>query len=92
MLILLSFLVRKIVGEGDTPPRPKSIPLTPRAKRIYSAAKKAARNHSCPEIGWQHILISILDDGDGIGAYILRDFDIVPDGLLEKLEYTSGSL
>ena len=83
--------VKKIVGEGEAPLRSKSIPYTPRAKRIYSAAKKVARSRSCPKVGWQHILIGILNEGDGIGAYILRDFDVEPDDLLEKLEDTSGN-
>ncbi|MEM9281853.1 MAG: Clp protease N-terminal domain-containing protein [Verrucomicrobiota bacterium] len=78
--------VREIVGEGERPPRFNVVPATPRAKRIYSRARSIAKRHSDIDVAWQHILMSILEDGNGVGAYILRRFGIDSDSFVKNLE------
>jgi ATP-dependent Clp protease ATP-binding subunit ClpC len=53
-----------------------TIALTPRAKKIVMlAAEEAARRHQ-PAIGPEHLLLGIVQEGEGLAATVLRNLDI----------------
>ena len=52
------------------------IPFTPRVKRVLALASKEAKNLAHPYIGTEHILLGLLDEGEGLAAKILRALDI----------------
>ena len=60
---------------GDT----DDIPLTPRAREVLSLAGKVARELNHPYIGTEHLLLGLLEEGDGLGAKILKTLDIDPE-------------
>src|SRR5579875_1506575 len=60
------------VGRGNAS-RSGHIPLTPRAQKDLELALREAVTLSHNYIGTEHILLGIVQEGDGIGAQILRD-------------------
>ena len=50
--------------------------LTPRAKRVLELAVEEARSLDHHSIGTEHLLLGMLREGEGIGAGVLKDFDL----------------
>ncbi|HPJ24760.1 MAG TPA: ATP-dependent Clp protease ATP-binding subunit [Synergistaceae bacterium] len=66
------------VGRGRPKDRPLDLPLSPRAKRVLDLAMREARNMSVNYVGTEHILLGLLEEGEGIAAQILTSagFDL----------------
>jgi ATP-dependent Clp protease ATP-binding subunit ClpC len=62
--------VREIIGPGQEEPR-GHIPFTPRAKKILELSLREALNLGSEVIGTGHLLLGLVDEGDGVGAKIL---------------------
>jgi ATP-dependent Clp protease ATP-binding subunit ClpC len=63
--------VEEIIGPGQQQPH-GHIPFTPRAKKILELSLREALNMSSEVIDTQHLLLGLVDEGDGVGAQILR--------------------
>lgn len=70
--------VEDIVGVGNSEPSGQ-VPLTPRAKDVVELAFQEALAMGCVHIGTEHLLLGLLDEGEGIGARILDDFDVTAE-------------
>src|SRR5580700_752521 len=68
--------VEKQVGCGPDQKIIGNIPYTPRVKKVLSlAAKEAiALNHTF--VGTEHILLGLLQEGDGVAARVLENFGV----------------
>ncbi len=64
--------VIEIVGCGDAYP-PSQMPLTPRAARVLQLAAGEALRLRRADADTEHVLLALIDEGEGIGARILRD-------------------
>ncbi|MFF2554273.1 Clp protease N-terminal domain-containing protein [Nocardia sp. NPDC058058] len=64
--------------------------FTERARRIvdFAAAEARARGHD--RIGCEHLLLGLIDDGDGIGAKTLEGLDISLDELRTQVDAIIG--
>jgi ATP-dependent Clp protease ATP-binding subunit ClpC len=62
--------VKEIIGPGQQQPS-GHIPFTPRAKKILELSLREALNMSSEVIDTQHLLLGLVDEGDGVGAQIL---------------------
>jgi len=62
--------VEEIVGRGQQAPS-GHIPFTPRAKKILELSLRAALDMSSETIGTEHLLLGLINEGDGVGAQIL---------------------
>jgi ATP-dependent Clp protease ATP-binding subunit ClpA len=51
-------------------------PLTPRAKKVLDFAQREAISLDHSYIGTEHILLGLLDEGSGVAARVLVDFDV----------------
>ena len=60
------------VGVGNQPP-PKKIPFTPRAKKVLELALREALQLHHNYIGTEHILLGLIQEGDGVAAQILAE-------------------
>jgi hypothetical protein len=70
--------VRRIIGEGATDERQHRrrgprIPFTPRSKKVLELSLKAARKLKDDYIGSEHILLALVQEGEGVAAEILRE-------------------
>ena len=63
--------VREIVGPGSEAAR-GHIPFTPRAKKILELSLREALSLGSEVISTEHLLLGLIDEGDGVGAQILE--------------------
>jgi ATP-dependent Clp protease ATP-binding subunit ClpC len=63
--------VEEIIGLGDQKPH-GHIPFTPRAKKILELSLREALTTGSQVIDTQHLLLGLVDEGDGAGAQILQ--------------------
>ena len=63
--------VEEIIGPGEQQPH-GHIPFTPRAKKILELSLREALNMGSEVIDTQHLLLGLVDEGDGVGAQILQ--------------------
>jgi ATP-dependent Clp protease ATP-binding subunit ClpC len=50
--------------------------LTPRLDRVIKLSQRIARDYGQDYVGTEHLLLAILEEGTGMGAGILREFDV----------------
>ena len=64
--------VREIVGEGSQEQGQRGhIPFTPRAKKVLELSLRESLSLRSEIIGTEHLLLGLIDEGDGVGAQIL---------------------
>ncbi|HEY3764143.1 MAG TPA: Clp protease N-terminal domain-containing protein [Gaiellales bacterium] len=73
--------VARIVGPGAGDVTGQ-IPFTPRAVRVLELAKREALSSGEEHIGAVHILLGLVRENEGVGARILRDFDVDANAVL----------
>jgi ATP-dependent Clp protease ATP-binding subunit ClpC len=72
------------------PDLPKwSMRLTPRAKKGLDLSCRVADRLGDPDIDAAHLLLGMLDEGDGIGARILAEF-VAPETIREQIARLRG--
>jgi ATP-dependent Clp protease ATP-binding subunit ClpC len=63
--------VTEIIGPGQQKPH-GHIPFTPRAKKILELSLRESLTMGSEVIDTEHLLLGLVDEGDGVGAQILR--------------------
>ena len=63
--------VEEMIGPGQQTPH-GHIPFTPRAKKILELALREALTMGSQVIDTEHLLLGLIDEGDGVGAQILQ--------------------
>jgi ATP-dependent Clp protease ATP-binding subunit ClpC len=74
--------VEEIAGRGEGTPA-AHIPLTQRAKKVLELSLREALQLGHTYIGTEHLLLSLLAEGDGIPAQVLAGQG-VPDALVRE--------
>ena len=70
--------VKGVIGEGDGPKplqrrRGPQMPFTPRSKKVLELSLRMARKLKDNFIGSEHILLALVQEGEGVAAQILRE-------------------
>jgi len=68
--------VEKQVGTGPDYKMVGSIPYTPRVKKALSLAAKEAKALNHTYVGTEHILLGLLEEGDGVAARVLKNLGV----------------
>jgi len=68
--------IEREVGIGPEAETTGAIPYTPRSKKVFALAAKTARARGADKIGTEHILLALVEEGDGVAAHVLRDLGI----------------
>jgi ATP-dependent Clp protease ATP-binding subunit ClpC len=68
--------VEKAVGSGPESKVIGDVPLTARAKKVIELAVEEARSLNHTYIGTEHILLGLLQEGEGVAAKILQDLNV----------------
>jgi ATP-dependent Clp protease ATP-binding subunit ClpC len=76
--------VRREVGAGDDDVG-AAPPLTPRARRVLATALYYADDYNSRAVNDVHILIALLQDGEGVAVRKLRALGVNTDAWIEKL-------
>ena len=48
------------------------LPLTPRVQNIMSGAQEIARRRGHDYVGTEHVIVAMIEDGDGIAASVMK--------------------
>ncbi len=81
--------VEAIIGKGSGM-MPSEIPFTPRAKRVFESALKESRQIGDNSISPEHILLGLLQDGEGVAAKVLENFNVDRSGLRNDVIRATG--
>ena len=76
---ILSYMKKKKTGA-------EKVSLSPRIKRVFEYAQKNANELGSEYIGSEHILLGLIDEGEGVAGRILKQKDITKDKILSFLE------
>jgi hypothetical protein len=68
--------VERQVGMGPVEQPNWPIPYTPRVKKVLALAAKEARALNHTYVGTEHILLGVLDEGDGVAARVLKNLEV----------------
>jgi ATP-dependent Clp protease ATP-binding subunit ClpC len=60
-------------------------PLTPRVRKVLRLAQREPRGLGHNYVGTEHIRLGLLDEGEGVAARILFDFDVDPERVRNAL-------
>lgn len=88
--------VEKAVGSGPDTKVGGEVPLTPKAKRVLELAMQEARKLQHSYIGTEHLLLGLIEEGEGVAALVLRnlgvDLGITREKILTKLKMEYGQV
>ncbi len=68
-------LVQEIVGHGQSKPD-ATLAVTPRVKRVMELASKEARKRHHDYIGTEHLLLGLIQEGEGVAVRILESLGL----------------
>ena len=71
----ISRAVERMAPRNPRPPFGKPT-LTPRTKRVIELAVEEARQMGHPYIGTEHLLLGLVQEGEGIAAEVLRSLGV----------------
>ncbi len=63
-------IIKNSTGMGDS--APEFITVSPRSKYIIELARQFAAQLKMPYVGSEHILLGLIEEGEGIGAQIIK--------------------
>ncbi len=63
-------IIKNSTGIGDS--APEYITISPRSKYIIELARQVATQLKMPYVGSEHLLLGLIEEGEGIGAQILK--------------------
>ena len=67
--------VRSLLGQVAGQPGPQIVP-TSRVKRTLELAFAAAAREASPQVTSEHLLVAVLEEGNGVGAHVLGDLGV----------------
>jgi ATP-dependent Clp protease ATP-binding subunit ClpC len=76
---------------GQAASTPVDIPLASDAKRVLQHAGAEADRMEAPHIGTEHLLLGMLDEGEGLAATILADQGLRADAVREEARLAVGT-
>jgi len=76
--------VRKALRPGEINPG-HEIGLTPRAKRVLELANEEACRQGVNYVGTEHILLGLLEEGEGLAAQVLNGLGLSPDKIRQQI-------
>jgi ATP-dependent Clp protease ATP-binding subunit ClpC len=82
--------VEEIIGPGQQHPH-GHIPFTPRAKKILELSLREALTTGSEVIDTQHLLLGLIDEGDGVGAQILQRLGATTQAVREAVTTLADS-
>jgi ATP-dependent Clp protease ATP-binding subunit ClpC len=84
--------VSALRGSGEAPLQPAHGPFTrftPRARAAVGHAQRQAKEHGHDDVGTEHLLLGVLDEGDNLAIKVLLALDVDPNDVRAEL---TGSL
>ena len=83
-------IVKKTSGVGEI--MPEFITISPRSKNIIEMARQYSIQLKVPYIGTEHVLLGLIDEGEGIGAQIIKSQASLQELKNEVIQAIKGGL
>ncbi len=77
-------IIKNTTGIGDSVP--EYIAISPRSKYIIELSRQYSSQMGVPYVGTEHILLGLIDEGEGIGAQIIKSVVNLNDIKTEVIE------
>lgn len=77
-------IIKNTTGIGDSVP--EYIAISPRSKYIIELSRQYSAQMGVPYVGTEHILLGLIDEGEGIGAQIIKSVVNLNDIKSEVIE------
>lgn len=84
-------IIKNTTGIGET--MPEYIAISPRSKYIVELARQYSTQMGVPYVGTEHLLLGLIDEGEGIGAQIIKSVVSLRDlkhEVIEAIKQGSG--
>lgn len=84
-------IIKNTTGIGET--MPEYIAISPRSKYIIELARQYSSQMGVPYVGTEHILLGLIDEGEGIGAQIIKsvvNLKEIKNEVIEAIKQGSG--
>lgn len=84
-------IIKNTTGIGET--MPEYIAISPRSKFIIELARQYSSQMGVPYVGTEHILLGLIDEGEGIGAQIIKSvvsLKEIKNEVIEAINQGSG--
>ncbi|QUC03604.1 ATP-dependent Clp protease ATP-binding subunit [Atopobium sp. oral taxon 416] len=78
--------IKEITRDGTEPIPGGHIPFTPRAKRVLEGAYREMMTHSASYIDTQHLLLGIVDEGNGVAMEALSRMGVSGDAVRNAVD------
>ncbi|WMJ77267.1 MULTISPECIES: ATP-dependent Clp protease ATP-binding subunit [unclassified Sedimentibacter] len=85
-------IIKNSTGVGETVP--EYIAISPRSKYIMELARQYSSQMGVPYVGTEHILLGLIDEGEGIGAQIIKSvvsLKEIKNEVIEAINQGSGN-
>ncbi len=85
-------IIKNSTGVGET--MPEYIAISPRSKYIMELARQYSSQMGVPYVGTEHILLGLIDEGEGIGAQIIKSvvsLKEIKNEVIEAINQGSGN-
>ena len=66
------------------------LPITPRVKKIFNLAFEEARQQGVNYVGTEHLLLALLDEGEGVASQVLKSLGIQVEVLRQQVVLLLG--
>ena len=77
--------VEKLVGTGPDQKMGGNIPYTPRVKKVLALAAQEAKSLNHTYVGTEHLLLGLLQEGDGVAARVLKNLGVEPERARQEI-------
>lgn len=77
--------VEENIGRGSEEPAEGNLPYTPRVRKILAMAASEAQKLNHSYVGTEHLLLALIQDGEGVAGQILRHFGANPEQIRREL-------
>ena len=64
----------------------QDIPFSPRATRVFERAVDVARGLGVESAAQEHVLLSLLEDEEGVAAQVLEEYGVDYASILNQLD------
>jgi len=81
--------VEEIIGRGERRMLGR-IGLSPRTKRIIELAVNRARDVGHNYIGTEHLLLGLIEEGEGVAVDVLKSLDVTLDKVRTQVDHLAG--
>jgi len=71
--------IEGLIGTGKDEKSSGSTPFTPRVKKVLLIAAREAKALGHAYVGTEHILLGLVEEGDGLGARVLKESGVNPE-------------